>query len=610
MDKKKSRAHILSKAESDAVPSYMVFVDTETHQNPGDENRVYQDLRLGVAIFWYYRKGRKNTKIETFRFTDAQLFWEFVMLHSIKGTELCIFAHNAVFDMTVLQHIKWLDFFGYKCSFIFDNAMTFIAEWKTDDHTIKILNTANWFQGSVARWGNELGLAKLEMPDIDASEEEWFIYCERDTMVIKELVAWYIQFLGDNDLGAWRYTIASQAFTAFRHRFMVNRIAIPDNPTETELAREAYHGGRTECFKQGHYADGPYYKIDVNSMYPFVMRSHAYPTRLVRVGTELKVEQAEYIKGKYGLIADCTLCTPIPFFVDTATGRNVYPVGTFRTVLTTEEFYRALDNRWIQEVHRYAMYSMRDIFKPYIDFFYSLKVKCTVEGNRLQRAFTKLYLNSLYGKFGQRGYHDEEMGRVATPGLGVWFAIDAKTRETYMYRLVGHSLIRSWKEGESWNSFCAIAAHVTANARLVLYDALLRAGREHCYYCDTDSLIVDPTGYVRLQNEMDDTRLGAWALEGISDEIIILAPKHYWFDGKWTRKGIRKDAIENPENVFTQEVWPGFNTIVKTGIERYFNYPITKTVSPTIETGRVMANGDILPLVMGDERSDMGWYNL
>lgn len=610
MPKKDSRAHVLSELKNDKIPRYMIFVDTETTQEPAPGDIVYQDLMLGVGIFWEYRKGRKNEKIEIFRFRKAQLFWEFVYSHCIKGTQLCVFAHNAVFDMVVLEHIKWLEFFGYECEFVFDNAMTFIAQWRSDDHTILILNTANWFHGSVARWGAELGLDKLEMPDYDMSQEEWFVYCERDTMILKELVEWYIKFLQDNDLGPWKYTIASQAFAAFRHRFMVNKIYIPDNKVEERLAREAYHGGRTEVFRQGTYIDGPYYKIDVNSMYPYVMKEFKYPSALARVGKELTYEQASYIRDKFGIIADCTICTPIPYFVDTSSGRNTYPIGTFRTMLTTEEFYLAFDNRWIQEVHEYALYRMRPIFKQYIDFFYGLKVKCTEQGWGLQRAFTKLYLNSLYGKFGQRGYKDEEIGRVAVPGLGVWFSIDATTHETYQYRLIGHSLLRYWQEGEAWNSFCAIAAHVTANARLYLYNTIMRIGREHAYYSDTDSIIIDREGYKVIRDDLHDTRLGAWALEGQSDKVEVLAPKHYWFHDHWTRKGVRKSAEVVGEQSFRQETWPGFNTILKSGKERYFNTFMVKTLSPDIETGIVMPDGRVSPLAMGDESEESVWYNV
>jgi len=604
----KSRAHRLSEMPGETLPSYMIFVDTETTQRQAVGNIIYQDFMLGVGIYWYHRKGRKNTKVETFRFTQVELFWEFVMAHCIKGTKLCLFAHNAVFDMTVLKHMHWLTQFGYKCEFVFDKGITFIAQWKRDDHTILILNTANWFLGSVAKWGEAIGLDKLEMPEDDATEEDWFIYCERDTVILLELTRWYFKFLKDYRLGSWKYTIASQAFTAFRHRFMPNKINIPDNDIETRLARASYKGGRTEVFKQGHYKDGPYYKVDVNSMYPYVMKEFSYPTSLAYVGKILTYEQAQQLRGRYGIIADCTICTPIPYFVEGSTGRNVYPIGTFRTTLTTNEFFRAFDNRWIQEVHEFATYRMRKIFVDYVSFFYNLKVKFTEQGNRLQRSFTKLYLNSLYGKFGQRGYQDEIIGETAEPGLAVWYAIDAQTHDHYMYRLIGTTLMRSWQEGEAYHAFCAVASHVTANARLYLYDAILRAGRENVWYSDTDSMIVNTEGYKRMNSVMDDTKLGLWALEGVSDEVEILAPKHYRFQGKWTRKGVRKNAQEIKDNVFKQEVWPGFNTILKGGDEHYFNKFVIKTLTPTIKTGQVVEGGLVVPLEMTMKGQSMAWY--
>lgn len=605
MNEKEKKEHILSISESATMPRYMIFVDTETRQERTEQDTIYQNLRLGVGIAWEYREGRKNDKREILRFKEASVFWQWVQQYCLEGTVLYIMAHNAVFDMTVLQHITWLSKMGYKCKFVFDNAITFIASWVLDGHTIYLLNTANWFQGSVDRWGQELGLAKLIMPDISASDDEWFVYCERDTEILQELVKWYIKFLTDNKLGSWKYTIASQAFTAYRHRFMHHRITIPANETESILARQAYKGGRTEVFKVGKFNDGPYFKIDVNSMYPFVMANHQYPVKLHSVGKDLTYEQAEYLKGKYGIIADCTICTPIPYFAEASSGRNLYPIGTFRTTLTTNEFYLALQNRWILEVHGYALYGMRPIFRDYVRFFYALKVKCTQEGNRLQRAFTKLYLNSLYGKFGQRGYVDEVIGETAIPGIAVWYGIDAVTGSHYLYRQVGYTLMRSTQEGESYNAFCAIASHVTANARLVLYNAVMKAGRDHCYYSDTDSIILDAVGYVRLENELDDTKLGAWALEGKSDTIEIVAPKHYLFNGKWTMKGVRKSAVQLEDGSYRQEQWPGFSTILKSGSERYFNTITTKKLSPDIKTGLVMSDGTVSPFVLGDERLAM-----
>jgi len=601
MNKEKSRAHAIKELESGIMPRKMIFVDTETAQNPEGDNTIYQDLRLGVALYWEYRPERKNDTRETFRFQDAEIFWEYVISKIHKNGKVFIFAHNAVFDMVVLQHIRWLEYFGYRTEFVFDKGTTFIAKWIKDNSSIEILNTANWFQGSVARWGAELDLPKLTMPDDAEDDEKWFVYCERDAEVLLELVKWYIEFLSDNNLGPWRFTIASQAFAAYRHRFMPQRISVPDVPKETELARNAYKGGRTECFKVGRYSDGPYYKIDVNSMYPYVMSTKRYPVNLYCVGQSLSDEQIVYQRQRRGIIAHCTVTTDKPFFVESSTGRNVYPIGTFDTYLTTEEFYMAYDNGWLRRMHSYALYNMAPLFKDYVDYFYGLKVQYTKEGKRLQRAFAKLYLNSLYGKFGQRGYEDEVVGELAISGLGTWFAYDTVTNEHYLYRQLGHTLIRSKQTGEAYNAFCAIAAHVTANARLVLYKAIEKVGREHAYYSDTDSIIVDAEGYARMADELDDSRLGAWGVEAISDEVEIVAAKHYFFDHKWTMKGIRKTAEKIGESTYVQEQWPGLNTILKSGTERYFNKVTTKTLSPEIKTGIVQPNGDVWPLVMDME---------
>lgn len=598
MNKDKSRAHTIKELPAETLPRAMIFVDTETSQTKEGDKTIYQDLRLGVALYWEYRPGRKNDTIDTFRFTDPALFWEYVISKVQNGLRLCLFAHNAVFDMVVLQHIKWLEFFGYRSAFVFDKGTTFIGKWQGDNRSILILNTANWFQGSVERWGAELNLPKLEMPDDSEDDETWFIYCERDAMVLLELTRWYFAFLRDNDLGPWKFTIAAQAFAAFRHRFMTQAISVPDIDVETELARKAYKGGRTEVFKVGHYNTGPYYKLDVNSMYPYVMSTMSYPVGVHNTGVSLSERQIRWLRGKKGIIAHCTVQVDKPYFVEASTGRNLYPIGTFDTYLTTEEFYLAFDKGWLRRMHSYALYEMRPIFSEYVDYFYKLKVKCTVEGKRLQRAFTKLYLNSLYGKFGQRGYVDEVIGEVAIPGLGTWYAYDVTTGEHYLYRLIGHTLQRSTQSGESYHSFCAIAAHVTANARLLLYNAIEKVGREHVYYSDTDSMIVDAVGFDRMQDELDDTRLGAWGIEAQSDSVTIKAAKHYLFDGKWTMKGVRKTAKVVGEDTYEQEQWPGLSTILKSGTERYFNTIIRKTLRPEIKTGTVQENGDVWPIML------------
>jgi len=61
---------------------------------------------------------------------------------------------------------------------------------------------------------------------------------------------------------------------------MKEKIYIHDQVTTSEFEREAYFGGRVECFRLGNFTDEFFYNIDVNSMFPSVMKENLYPVKL------------------------------------------------------------------------------------------------------------------------------------------------------------------------------------------------------------------------------------------------------------------------------------------------------------------------------------------
>jgi hypothetical protein len=593
----KRQAHKLSSSIRTSFPEYVIFVDTETTQY-SEDNRVYHKLMLGVAIFARFRRDGKQSQKEVYRFNNASAFWEIVKAHKAKKSVMYLISHNAGFDFVVLEHVKYLTAMEYNCLFLYEGGIQFISKWRTNQHSIIILDNANWFSGKLERWGKELDLPKLTMPSYDTNEEKWFIYCERDAEILYQLFLWYTRFLRDNDLGNWKYTLASSAFTAYRHRFMVHPIYIPDNEAETELSRASYHGGRTECFKVGDFSGQELYKVDVNSMYPFVMRDNSYPVRLESIVDNPDILRVYGWLKENGAIADVTITPNDAYFVCIYGKRNIYPLGDFRTVLTTNELRLAISKGWVKNIVKRVLYRTRPFFDQYVDFFYRVKHQASIEGKTLLRSFAKLYLNSLYGKFGQRGFEDKPLGTSSEYKLRVFYGINADTHERFIMRQLGNSVVYSEKGGESYNSFVAIASHVTANARMYLYDLVLKAGREHCFYCDTDSLIVDEIGLTRLGHLMDDNRLGYLKLEEKANDVVIIAPKHYHINGHWTMKGVRPNAERLGTDWYRQEIWPSMTTILASGDERYYNYPIEKHLSPSIMSGTVVPGGTVVPHIM------------
>jgi len=592
-------SHKLKVPEKVNFPCEMVFFDTETYVSKRESNREYHRFRLGVAL---YKRIRNDTQTDTKKylyFTDKSTFWDFISQYCKNKTTLFLFAHNIVFDLISVDFILELEKRSFTCEYIYDNGYTFIAKWKRGKARLVALNTANWFMGTLDSWGKIVGLEKLDMPDFNESNETWFTYCKRDVDVLDELMSWYVKFIKNNNLGSWKYTIASSAFYAYRFRFMNHSIYIPQHSESNSLARESYHGGRTEVFRIGEYSSDTYYKLDVNSMYPFCMSSYKFPVELQQYGEISSLEQLDYLLKRFSVIARVKLDTDIPYYGVKHDDRLIFPIGKFWSVLTTPELITALKHNHIIDTDIAAVYRTENIFFDYVQFFYKLKQEYTTSDTKVLRAFSKLYLNSLYGKFGQRGYHTEILGHTEYPDYKMFFGYDVAENVRYKIMQIGRTLLYSYIQGESKQSFCAIASHVTAYARIYLYNLIRQAGLENVFYCDTDSVIVNTQGYLKLKHMINETTLGALKIEDIADNIAVYAPKDYRFGEHVILKGIRKEAKEIEPLTFQQEQWPGLSTIYKDNNRDYFVQTIIKRVSREIKTGIVLPNGFVEPIQLG-----------
>ncbi len=577
------------------APTEFIFVDVETKQVVINENRTEQRLWFGWGLYWRRRTDRIKDDMDYKLFQTTDEFWEWCLSKTRNKQTLHIIAHNALFDLTVLKFITTLTKKGYECSFIFDEGLTFISKWKLGGRRLMFLDNTNWFRGKLALWGASLDLPKLVMPGKEDSLDNWLEYCKRDTEILYHLQVWLLKFLVDNDLGAWKFTLSSLAFNAYRHRFMEHKIYIPQETKESDLARQCYYGGRTEALYSGEDWGKDFYKVDVNSMYPYVMSDRFYPTELYGYSSKPELSRLYKHFHRYLFCGRFIVNTTEPYFPQKRDKKTFYPVGEFECFLTTPEIQKCIENNWLVDVLELSWYRGERVFGSYVDVFYGKKLEAGKVNDKLSYLFYKLYLNGLYGKFGQRNYDDSIIGKQALGTFETSFFINAETGERGVIRQIGENVIRSVKSGEGYNSFVAIAAHVTAYARLYLYDMVLTAGRENVYYMDTDSLILNDTGYQRLEHLLDDEEIGKLKLEDFSRYLAVIAPKHYYFGGKVTRKGVRKTAVKVGDNRYKQEVWPRLNRLLDQEKEVYYNYSVTKNLRAAVTSGIITSGGSVEP---------------
>jgi len=272
-------------------------------------------------------------------------------------------------------------------------------------------------------------------------------------------------------------------------------------------------------------------------------------------------------------------------------------------VLTTPDLKLCIDRGWLLDVHQVAWYRSAPLFRDYVDYFYPLRLRYEREGNRGYATICKLFGNSLYGKFGQRGFNQVEIG-TCDPALfsreKVWDLDDGRQ---YWHVCLGGRVYREWQEGESFHSAPAIAAHVTAYARMYVYSLARCVPPGHVYYIDTDSLLVDQIGYDALESQIRSGEIGKLKIEDQSPWVVIYAPKDYIMQRRRRMKGFSTSAVLVGTDVYQQTQFPGLRGLISQGITRgYVTQEITKHPYREIYSGVVQPDGWIQPFHFQGER--------
>jgi uncharacterized Zn-finger protein len=334
------------------------------------------------------------------------------------------------------------------------------------------------------------------------------------------------------------------------------------------------------------------------------MNTEKYPYAFSFVHKQMPLSKLKALLKKYLITAECYINTDEPAYGKKINGKLCFPVGEFWVCLSTPEIEYALKHNHLIKVNRVEGHKGHMIFKEYVDFMYNKRLEYKQEGNKPYALFVKYLLNSLYGKTGQKERITEETD----------IADIMKVEEKPSYKYIkgirrpitsisfgGRQIERTTTDKESYNSYCAIASHVTAHARIYLYKLIKQAGIENCFYCDTDSIFTNAIGYTNLKRYLSDTKLGGLKLEETTNHLIIKGNKDYIFGDKITLKGVKGNSIRISANEYKYEQWSTFHDIFKTGLlcppSRTWT---TKILKRKYDKGEIKINGRVDPFILNE----------
>ncbi len=541
------RKRFIPKLKSLSLPYIFIVLEPVVTRERKDEKTIYEHFR-GCWVL-YVRRDRKPVLRLVKSKNDLALE---VMNRVSRGKTVYVFGHNLyrIFQITGL--IYQLQKRSWRVRAILDTRGDgLIVRMTKERRRLLFIDLLNYYQGQLKEI-REMFVRTTDFPDQAEGPKN-----PLERQALERLKIAYsgiytlLKMLAQERLSKWGFTLSGIAYNAWRYRFMERQVEVHADPEIDELEYMAYYGGRTECYRIGE-IPGKAYKLDVNSLYPYIMATRKLPVRLANKYSNLTVsELAQFIKRGFLAVAEVDIETNEPLYPYIHGDQLTFPIGRFKTALCTPELALAIERGHIRKVHRCAIYFGGVLFSQYVNYFYSKKQEAKEGGLTPKYYFFKDMLNSLYGKFAQRRrekvyeFEDDIVRFERRQGILNHEVVDEIQ--------LGKQVIGVQKKKDPHpNAFIAISAHITSYGRVELLKLIEEAGWENTYYVDTDCLFTNEAGLKRLSYLIDPYELGKLKLEG-EGSLYIITGKAYYFGDRRVIAGIPNHAKEVERQ--TYEYW-------------------------------------------------------
>ena len=350
-------------------------------------------------------------------------------------------------------------------------------------------------------------------------EEE---YIKHDVQIVAHAVKYF------HSEGLDKMTIGSCALSEYKKLIKKKNFNLYfPTPKYHDDVKQSYRGGFTWLNpKFAEKTIGAGIVLDVNSLYPSVMYENYLPfgtpiyfngkyehdpiypiyTQMIRCQFELKEGKIPTIQIKYGYSFRSN---------EYLTNSGETEVVLCLNSVDLELFFEQYDVYNLEYISGWKFKATRGLFTEYIDKWSNNKIQAKKEGNHGLYLISKLFLNSLYGKFG------------------------TDTRVTSKIPYLSDDNQIHYKDGETEYKdgiYIAMASFITSYARRKTITSAQRImdnynkglSKIQFVYADTDSLhCISPDFELPEGLDIDPTKLGAWKYESKFNKAKFLRQKCY-----------------------------------------------------------------------------------
>lgn len=626
--------HYLRRNESEWSPRHVAFFDTETVPIELGSSEVHT-LRC-----WAARAIRRDEPIERQHprafsdgtTADGLVAWIEDQLRGRRN--LWLWAHNLGFDLTVTRLVTRLVRRGWTVT---DFAVIDRSPWfrlARRSKSLTLLDSWSWLPDALAAVGEQVGIAKPDLPDFADDLTAWLVRCRGDVVVTAAAVLQLLDWWDREALGRWSITGAATGYNAMRHTLREHAFTIDPDPTAIALERRAVRGGRRDVWRTGTCGPGPFAQLDIALAYSSVAEHLDLPRRRWCAFDTMDADDPTIAHAWLGVLAECVVHTAEPRYSCTIDGVQWWPTGTFRTVLAGPELREARERGDLASVGPGYIYQCGRPMAPWAAWCNRVARGEDPAAPAVARMAAKSWCRSVLGKWAGHASEAMDRGAALTPG---WSAVDtwsvARQCRGQLVELGG----RRWQlhhDQDADNAFPAVLAWVESHLRVRMARALDALGPGVAVSCDTDGIVVDlgaPAtarllalhGAGRLRSP--HARAGALAgilapsvaplevrTKAILDHVRIAGPSQLTLGGTRRWAGIPRAAVEQPDGTLRARTWPGLRWQMAQGDPRGYLRPEQTWRRRVGRVGRwQLANGALWPVqarLDADGRSELVPY--
>lgn len=491
------------------------------------------NIEKKVRVWAWQLRNIKTLEVEC-QGTKIESFIDF-----IKNKNIDIFFHNLKFDgqFIISELFKQGYTFNEKTknenewSCLIDMSGQFFnleilwKKYKKNKKSTRIFDSFKKIPLSVSSIAESYGIEekkgiidyeKYRSEDYEPSQEEWE-YLNNDTLIVAKALKEHFEEK------MTKMTIASDAYGYFKSLYSTKKF----NYIFPEISKEI-HNFCSKSYKGGFVWLNPKYKekilenvisFDVNSLYPDRMRNcllpYGKPKHFIGKYVEnyffpLYIQKFTCIfKIKDNMIPTIQIKKSIRWneseYLLDSDNEQVELTLTSVDLKLFLEHYNVYNINYIEG---YMFKGRLEIFNEYIDKFY--EIKCKEDKGKKQIA--KLFLNSLYGKFGS--------GILRTNMIP--------------YYEEGQVKFSKGIENECRSKYIPMASFITAYAREKTISSAQKFMPNNFIYSDTDSIHLIGVDLKECSEriEVDKKILGGWKFEGLASKALFLRAKTYMKEKK------------------------------------------------------------------------------